>query len=102
SGVSVNSASLGGLGRGVGHSTERFLTPNDVEPSPAAEVRTVRSLKSALMTSSVTPPDPRQAQWTIAAQPGVKIGVRLTGWYRVAQPALGSAGSEAHGDPSAP
>jgi len=99
-GVAVNSASLGGLGRGVGHSTERFLTPNDVEPSPAAEVRTVRSLKSALMTSSVTPPDPRQAQWTIAAQPGVKIGVRLTGWYRVAQPALVAAGLDAQVDPS--
>ena len=34
----------------------------------------------------------RLAQWAIANQPAVKIGVRAAGWYRVTQPVLVAAG----------
>lgn len=39
-----------------------------------------------------------QDQWAIAAQPGLKIGVRLDGWYRVTQPELVAAGFDVSGD----
>jgi hypothetical protein len=39
-----------------------------------------------------------QAQWAIAAQPGLKIGVRQDGWYRVTQPAMVAAGFNVSAD----
>jgi hypothetical protein len=33
-----------------------------------------------------------QQQWTVAAQPGVRVEIRSSGWYRLTQPALASAG----------
>src|SRR2546422_3532265 len=45
-------------------------------------------------TSSQAPPTlaPIADQWAIAAQPGLKIGVRQDGWYRVTQPEMIAAG----------
>ena len=39
-----------------------------------------------------------QAQWAIAAQPGLKIGVRQNGWYRVTQPQMVTAGFDVSAD----
>src|SRR2546422_7437310 len=45
------------------------------------------------------PPQPLlQAQWDIAAQPGLKIGVNQNGWYRVTQPQMVAAGFSVSGD----
>jgi len=41
-----------------------------------------------------------QAQWAIAAQPGLKIGVKQDGWYRVTQPAMVAAGFDVSADAS--
>ena len=49
---------------------------------------------------AVTAADARQAQWAIASQPAVKIGVRVAGWYRVTQPALVAAGLDPQVDPA--
>ena len=38
------------------------------------------------------PPPSLVAQWLLAGQPGVKIGIERAGWYRVSQPALVAAG----------
>src|SRR2546430_2765911 len=44
------------------------------------------------------PPQPLfQAQWDIAAQPGLKIGVNQNGWYRVTQPQMVAAGFSVSG-----
>ena len=40
----------------------------------------------------VVTPEAIQDQWAIAAQSGVKIGVKQDGWYRVTQPELIAAG----------
>ena len=37
-------------------------------------------------------------QWAIAAQPGLKIGVRQDGWYRVTQPEMLAAGFDVTAD----
>ncbi|HYX29825.1 MAG TPA: C25 family cysteine peptidase [Pyrinomonadaceae bacterium] len=37
-------------------------------------------------------------QWSLAAQPALKIGIRTTGWYRVTQPQMASAGFDVSGD----
>jgi hypothetical protein len=39
-----------------------------------------------------------QDQWAIAAQPGLKIGIRADGWYRVTQPEMSAAGFDVSGD----
>jgi hypothetical protein len=39
-----------------------------------------------------------QDQWTIAAQPGLKIGVKQDGWYRVTQPDMVAAGFDVSPD----
>ena len=39
-----------------------------------------------------------QDQWAIAAQPGLKIGVKQNGWYRVTQPKMVAAGFDISGD----
>jgi hypothetical protein len=39
-----------------------------------------------------------QDQWAIAAQPGLKIGIRQDGWYRVTQPEMAAAGFDVSGD----
>ena len=49
---------------------------------------------------AVTAADARLAQWAIANQPAVKIGVRAAGWYRVTQPVLVAAGLDPQVDPS--
>ena len=41
-----------------------------------------------------------QTQWAIAAQPGLKIGVKQDGWYRVTQPAMVAAGFDVSADAS--
>jgi hypothetical protein len=43
-------------------------------------------------------PEAIQDQWAIAAQPGVKIGVKQDGWYRVTQPELIAAGFNVSAD----
>lgn len=43
-------------------------------------------------------PEAIQDQWAIAAQPGVKIGVKQDGWYRVTQPELVAAGFNVSAD----
>jgi hypothetical protein len=43
-------------------------------------------------------PEAIQDQWAIAAQPGVKIGVKQDGWYRVTQPELVGAGFNVSAD----
>ena len=39
-----------------------------------------------------------QDQWAIAAQPGLKIGVKQNGWYRVTQPKMVAAGLDISGN----
>jgi len=41
---------------------------------------------------------PIQDQWAIVAQPGLKIGVKQDGWYRVTQPEMIAAGFDVTGD----
>jgi len=42
---------------------------------------------------------PNEEQWSLAAQPGVKIYIREDGWYRVGKPELVSAGLSPDVDP---
>jgi hypothetical protein len=95
-----NSRSLNGLGRGVGHSSERFLTPLAPDLAPVAGFAALRGRQSAVVADTATQPDPRLAQWAIAGQAGVKIGVRTAGWYRAGQPALVAAGLDPQVDPA--
>ena len=60
----------------------------------------VRSSRMAVVAPATTPADARQAQWAIASQLGVKIGVRVAGWYRVPQPTLVAAGLDPNVDPT--
>ena len=39
-----------------------------------------------------------QDQWVIAAQPGLKIGIKQNGWYRVAQSEMAAASFDVSGD----
>jgi hypothetical protein len=39
-----------------------------------------------------------QDQWAIAAQPGLKIGIKQNGWYRISQPEMAAAGFDVSGD----
>ena len=39
-----------------------------------------------------------QDQWAIAAQPGLKIGIKQNGWYRVTQSEMAAAGFDVSGD----
>ena len=79
-----DSRALDGLGQEGGASRLRFFT--DDQPLRA---RTAGSLTG----------DPRAAQWALAGQAAVKIGVRRTGWFRVTQAALVTAGLDPHVDP---
>ena len=80
-----NSGSLDGLATVQGATRQAFLTSD--QPSWTQRVVT---------TGSGTP---LEAQWAIAQQPAVKIGVRRTGWFRVTQAALVAGGLDPTVDP---
>lgn len=90
---------LSGLGRGVGYSQERFVVAP--EPDANGAKRAEDSSKGRRSASAaLTLEEARIAQWAIASQPAVKIGVRVNGWYRVTQPTLVAAGLNPQVDPS--
>ena len=93
-----NSRSLDGLGRGAGHSSERFLTSIDPLRETGAALAVGQS--PSLVQRAATAPDSRLAQWAIAGGAAVKIGVRAPGWYRVTQPSLVAAGLDPDVDPA--
>ena len=95
-----NSPTLSGLGRGVGHQAERFTASPETTRAPLEVQAAVRFSQSAIVLSATTPADARDAQWAIASQPAVKIGVRASGWYRVTQPTLVAAGLDSQVDPN--
>jgi Peptidase family C25 len=64
-----------------------------VAPAPLAAT----GGKAALSPNAAS--DPLQTQWGIAVQPGVKLRIRQTGWYRVTQPELAAAGLDVSRDP---
>ena len=94
-----NSPTLTGLGRGVGHTEERFTTSPEPEAATFGALA-ARSSQMAVVAPAVTAADARLAQWAIANQPAVKIGVRAAGWYRVTQPVLVAAGLNPQVDPT--
>jgi hypothetical protein len=94
-----NSPTLSGLGRGVGHTEERFTTSSEPGTETAAALG-ARSSQMRAVAPAVTAADARLAQWAIANQPAVKIGVRAAGWYRVTQPVLVAAGLDPQVDPT--
>ncbi len=53
--------------------------------------------RDARMAAAV--PGATSAQWTLAGQAAVKIGIDTSGWYRVQQGDLVAAGLDAHADP---
>ena len=99
---------LAGLGRGVGHREERFSASPESEPRLNEAEPLVRRQMSMSMSASApisiqaaaAAEQARQAQWAIASQPAVKMGVRVSGWYRVGQPALAAAGLPGSVDPA--
>ena len=94
-----NSPTLTGLGRGVGHHEERFTTSPERGPEPLGVAAPARFHQPFVAVQALGT-DPREAQWALASQPAVKIGVRATGWYRVTQPVLLAAGLDPAVDPS--
>jgi hypothetical protein len=48
--------------------------------------------------AALSPADALANQWSIAAQPALKIGVRLDGWYRITQTQMLAAGFDTTGD----
>ena len=70
-----NSRSLKGLGQARVARRQRFLAGDE-----------------AVGFAGGPPPPSLVAQWLLAGQPGVKIGIERAGWYRVSQPALVAAG----------
>ena len=80
-----SSASLYGLATVHGATRQAFLT-DDAPPW------TRRGATNGSGT-------PLEAQWALAQQPAVKIGVRRTGWFRVTQAALVGAGLDPSVDP---
>ena len=81
----ANSASLDGLATVQGATRRAFLT-DDGRPWT----------RRGVTTGSDTP---LEAQWALAGQPAVKIGVRRTGWFRVTQAALVAGGLDLTVDP---
>ena len=71
-----NSRSLKGLGQALVAQRQRFLAGDEDEAVGFAG----------------GPPPSLVAQWLLAGQPGVKLGIERAGWYRVGQPALVAAG----------
>ena len=71
-----NSRSLKGLGQVRVARRQRFLAGDEDEAVGFAG----------------GPPPSLVAQWVLAGQPGVKIGIERAGWYRVSQPVLVAAG----------
>ena len=106
--VAGDSPLLAGLGRGVGHREERFSASPESEPRINEAEPLVRRQMSMSMSASApisiqaaaTAEQARQTQWAIAGQPAVKMGVRVSGWYRVNQPALAAAGLPGSVDPA--
>ena len=96
-----NSPTLGGLGHGVGHSEERFLTSPEPGLATSGAAVAARSSRMAVVASAITPADARQAQWAIASQQGVKIGVRVRRVVQGSQPTLEiAAGLDPNVDPA--
>ena len=74
-----NSRSLKGLGQARVARRQRFLAGDAGDEDEAVGF-------------AGGPPPSLVAQWLLAGQPGVKIGIERAGWYRVSQPALVAAG----------
>ena len=106
--LAADSPLLAGLGRGVGHREERFSASPESEPRVnEAEPLVGRQMSMSMSASApmsiqaaAAAEQARQTQWAIAGQPAVKMGLRVSGWYRVNQPALVAAGLPGSVDPA--
>ena len=95
-----NSPLLSGLGRGVGYREERFTAAPEPDAAIALRADGKSARRGLSVSSAITLAEAREAQWAIASQSAVKIGVRAAGWYRVTQPTLVAAGLNPQVDPS--
>lgn len=76
--------------------TEQSRTISDVDSQ--AQVSAQTGGPAGTFAQATIAPAAIEDQWTIAAQPGLKIGVKQDGWYRVTQPEMLAAGFDVTAD----